>query len=275
MKHILLPFDFTETAENALVYAISLFEDSEITFHLLHVYEAKQSQLLSQERGNNWFDQMDDQAEVKLKDHVRELNETTSDNHTFKGIVKSDSIVKAIETVLSGTEIDLIISGTRGARGKSDVFLTTRTLSMIHRIRQCPILVVPFDYEYSPVQKVVFSTNFKKLISPKEIKPIVDIATLHDAHIEVVNLSEEQYLTTLQKENKQNIETLLSSFDHSFQKLEWSDSEAHTLTTYLKSSNSQLLCFVNHKYNFFYKLLQEDVIKKASFYSEVPVLIVQ
>ena len=36
MKNILIPFDFTEIAENALVYAISLFENSETTFHLLH-----------------------------------------------------------------------------------------------------------------------------------------------------------------------------------------------------------------------------------------------
>ena len=274
MKNILIPFDFSEIAENALVYAISLFEDAEITFHLLHVHEVRPSQLLSEQYNEQWFGKMDDEAESKLKDHVAHLNQTTADNHRFKSLIKSDSIVHALETVLNSLEIDLMVSGTRGARGKSDIFLTTRTLAMIHKVRSCPILVVPFDYDFVPIKKIVFSTNYQKSVTPKEIKPIVDLSTLYDAHIEVVNLSEDQYLSAVQKENKQHIEGLLASFNHSFKKLEWLESEANTLTTYLKTSESQLLCLINHKYNFFNKLLQEDVIKRTSFYSEVPLLII-
>lgn len=274
MKNILIPFDFTEIAENALVYAISLFENSETTFHLLHVYESTSSDLLSDEYNDNWFDKMDDFVEAELKEHVLKLNQTTSDNHTFRGLVRSNSIIRALNSILDSVEIDLIISGSRGARGKSDVFLTTRTLTMINKINHCPIIVVPFDYDFVSLKKVAFSTNYKKSVTPKELKPIIDICTLSDAHLEIVNLSEEQYLTDKQKENKQLLSDLLSSFYHSFKKLDWYDSEAHTLATYLKSSDSQLLCLVNHKYNFFNRLLEENIIKKASFYSHVPLLII-
>ena len=38
MKKIILPTDFSESAYNAIRYAIHLHEDMETTFYLLHTY---------------------------------------------------------------------------------------------------------------------------------------------------------------------------------------------------------------------------------------------
>ena len=274
MKRILIPFDFTEVAENALVYAISLFENSEITFYLLNVYESFTSELLSDEYSDDWFSKIDDSVVSELKERAKKLNETTADNHNFQSLVYTDSVINSIQHVTQIHSIDLIISGTKGARGKSEIFMNTNTLAIIKRIRQCPTIAVPFDYEFSPVKKIVLSTNFKRTILPKELKPIINICTLTDAHLEIVSLSEERYLNEQQKENKKILEAILTSFYPSFKKIEWFDSEAKTLITYMKSSQSQLLCLVNHKYNFFHKFLEEDVIKRTSFNSEIPLLVV-
>jgi len=275
MKNILIPFDFSEVAENALVYTISLFENIEVTFHLLYVYESSPSELLSDEYNDNWFGQIDDSVEVELKQYVRKLNKNKSEKHKFLDIVHSDTLAYSIQYVLKVEPIDLIISGTKGATDRSDIFITTKTLGIIKRIQECPIIVVPFDYDFIAVKKVILSTNFKQVISPRQLQHILNICILHGACLEVVNLTEQHFLGLNQKENKKSLEVFLSSFYHCFKKIDWLDSESKTLMNYMKSSEGQLLCLINHKNNFFIRFLEENIIKKVNFYSSVPLMILQ
>lgn len=274
MKNILIPFDFSDAAENALVYAISLFENAEATFHLLYANESSTTLLFSDEYNDNWNNQIDNSVVADLKEYVRKLNKTKSEHHSFRDIALNDSLIYSIRYVYKVESIDLIVSGTKGVRDRSDIFMTTKTLGMIKRIHECPILVVPYDYNFITVKRVILSTNFKRKIEEKQLQYILNICKLHGACLEVVNLTEQRFLGLNQKENKKSLEILLSSTYHHFKKIDWFDSESKTLMNYVSSSNSQLLCLMNHKYNFFHRLLEEDVIKRTSFDSQIPLLFI-
>lgn len=274
MKNILIPFDFSDAAENALAYAISLFENIEVTFHLLYAYENSPSELLGDEYNDSWFSQMDDSIVTELKQYVKKLNETKPEHHRYLDIVLIDSLIYSIRHILKVESIDLIISGTKGIRDKSNIFITTRTLTMIKKIQECPILVVPYDYNFTKVKKVILSTNFKQMISVKQLHYILNICKLHEACLEIVNLAEQHFLRFNQKENKKSLEVLLSSFCHRFKKIDWLGSESKTLMDYMKFSDSQLLCLIKYKHNFFHRLIEEDVIKRTSSYSKIPLLFI-
>lgn len=67
MQNILIPYDFSDTAENALNYAISLFENEPINFTLLNVYISNKSTLLNEEYNEEWFSEMDNESEENMR----------------------------------------------------------------------------------------------------------------------------------------------------------------------------------------------------------------
>lgn len=273
MKNILIPYDFSETAENALDYAISLFENEHATFILLHVYISKKSKLLNDEYNDDWFDGADDEANISLKKLITSCNKKSEGNHLFRGLVKSNMFIEAVREVVIKEKVDLIITGTEGAYTVSEAFIGTNTLKIINRIKTCPVLIVPYNYSYVPLHQIVFSTNFKRTFKSNEIKPLLHIGFKKQSVIEVVFLSDEQYLTERQKANKTQLEQILDGFDVDFKKIDWIDSETKSLKAHVENTRSEMLAFINHKQNFVSRWTEENVIKKATFQSKIPLLI--
>lgn len=272
MQNILIPYDFSDTAENALNYAISLFENEPINFTLLNVYISNKSTLLNEEYNEEWFSEMDNESEENMRSIVSQCNLKT-DHHIFKGIVKANSFIDALKETIRKEKIDLILTGTQGAHTFSEVFIGTNTLKIIRYTENIPILAVPYNYTYVPLHQIVFSTNFNRPFKTVELKPMIHLGFKKNSLLEVVFLSDETYLSDRQKENKKQIEQILDGFEVDFKKIEWIGSETATIESHVENSKSELLVLINHRQNFFNRLTQENVIKKVTFHSKVPLLI--
>lgn len=273
MKNILLPIDFSEASLNALEYTEAFFKNTPATIYLLAVYTNTPSKLIAGEYNEEWEFEMVGNVSKDIQLLAEKYNDTTDIKHNYKGIVMTDSLINSIKRVVEEFSIDLVITGTKGAKGLKEVFIGTNTLKMIRHLDRCPILVIPNSYEFDGIHQIVFSTNYKRQFKKQELKDLIKIAILHDANIEVAQLMYEEYLNEVQKKNKLDLQSYLEDFEFTFKKLDWEDSEAETIQDYLFNSKSELLALINHKYNFFNKLTEEDVIKKVSFHSKVPILI--
>ena len=272
MKNILIPYDFSEAAINALNYTKKIFEGNKINVFLLDVYIGERSYLLSEEHNQEWFSQMDDDIEDELSYLVGILNEEEN-GFTYHSIVDSNSLTNAVKEAIEKEKIDLVISGTNGAKSLAQTFMGTNTIKIINSIDTTPVLVVPTSYKYKPIDRVIFSTNFKKTYTKEELETLIAICKMKQCEVEVVNLSVEEALTDNQKNHKNILKDLLGEVNSSFKKLDWNDSETKTIQTHIEASHGQLLVFINHHYSFFNKLLNENVIKKITFSSSIPLLI--
>lgn len=272
MKNILIPYDFSEAALNALNYTKKLFEGESISIFLLDVYIGERSNLLSEEYNEKWFSQMDDDIEDELKYLVDVLNR---ENKGFKyhAIVDANTLTNAVKEAINREKIDLVISGTKGAKSLTQTFLGTNTIKIIHAIDNVPVIVVPTNYKYKIIDRIIFSTNYKRDFNSSELEALISFSKMKKSQIEIVNLSVEEALSDSQKKHKNNLQELLQENPTSFKKLDWDDSEANTIQKHIENSNGQLLVLINHHYNFFNKLLTEDVIKKITFSSNIPILI--
>ena len=272
MKNILIPYDFSEAALNALNYTKKLFEGESVSIFLLDVYIGERSNLLSEEYNEKWFSQMDDDIEDELKYLVDVLNR---ENKGFKyhAIVDANTLTNAVKEAINREKIDLVISGTKGAKSLTQTFLGTNTIKIIHAIDNVPVIVVPTNYKYKIIDRIIFSTNYKRDFNSSELEALISFSKMKKSQIEIVNLSVEEALSDNQKKHKYNLQKLLQDTPTSFKKLDWDDSEANTIQKHIENSNGQLLVFINHHYNFFNKLLTEDVIKKITFSSNIPILI--
>ncbi|CAL2103031.1 Usp domain-containing protein [Tenacibaculum sp. 190130A14a] len=272
MKNILIPYDFSETAINALNYTKKLFAEQNINIFLLDVYIGERSYLLSEEYNEKWFSQMDDEIEDELKYLVDILNRENK-GFSYHAIADSNSLTNAIKETIKEEKIDLVICGTKGAKSLAQTFIGTNTVKIIRAIDYTPILVVPTEYKYKNIDRIILSTNYKRPFNKTELHPLIRLSNMKRCNVEIVNLSIEEALTNKQRTHKVNLRELLQDLQTHYKKLSWEESESYTLQKYVEESNGQLLVLINHHYNFFNKLLNEDVIKKVTFSSKIPLLI--
>ncbi|WP_440069695.1 universal stress protein [Tenacibaculum discolor] len=272
MKNVLIPYNFSEAAINALNYTKQLFKDVEVTIYLLDVYISQPSELLSDQENEKWFNEMDNEIEDELKYLIEVLRrENTSFNYEY--VVESNSLTKAVTKTIEEKSIDIVIAGTKGAKSLAETFIGTNTMKIINVVNRCPILVVPMNYKYKPLHQIVFSTNYKRLFTAKELQFLINITTIKRCILEVVSLSEENFLSENQQRNKVKLRELLQDVNVTYKKIDWEGSETLTVEKHIKENDSELLVLINHKYNFFNRLLEENVIKKSAFHSKIPMLI--
>jgi len=273
MKNVLIPVDFSDISLNAIDYAQAFFKNIPINFYLLGVYISSPSVLLGDEYNEDFLNQMDDSVSSDLNLLAEKYNKKSDFRHNYYSITMSDSLINSMKYVIKKREINLIISGTKGAAGLKETFIGSNTLKMINALDSCPILVVPNTYKFKGVHQIVFSTNYKRRFNLQELKGLIKIAIMHKSLVEVVQLISEDLLTDVQKRNKAQLQGYLEDFEFNFNKLDWKDSETKTIQNHVQNTNSELLTLINHKYNFFKKLTEENVIKKVSFHSPIPILI--
>lgn len=272
MKDILIPYDFSEVALNALSYVQDFFKDVPVNIFLLSVYVSTPSKIIGERYNEEWLNEIDNSVEDELKLLVDTLNQKNT-VHKFKALVKSNSINNAIKEVVKEKQIDLIVTGTKGVHGVSEIFIGSNTMRMINAVHDCAILVIPRGYVFKPFSEVVFSTNYKKVFTKNEFEVLLAIASLKQLSLEVVNLAAEEFLTEQQQKNKVILKELLQEVSTSYKKLDWQDSETSTIEKYMADSKKELLVLINHQYNFFNRLTEENVIKKSTFHTKTPLLI--
>lgn len=272
MKNILIPYDFSETAINTLRYTKELFKGFKLNIYLLNVYISNQSSLLSKEENEKWFNEMDDDIDNELNYLLDILNKEDV-SFSYYGIVNSDSLTSATKKAINEKKIDLIISGTKGAKSLTETFIGTNTIKIINTIDNCPILVVPINYKYKPLQQIIFSTNYKRPFNKYEFKALHHLSAFKNCPVEVVNLSEESVLTEKQRTYKLELSEIFKDLEVKYKKLEWIESERITVENHVENTESGLLTLINHKYNFFNRFLEGDIIKKSTFHSKIPLLI--
>ncbi|HDZ14420.1 MAG TPA: universal stress protein, partial [Pricia sp.] len=98
MKKIILPTDFSANAQKAIDYAIHLFKNEPCKFYLLHAYHSAPSS-----PGNKQT------AKSELKNFTQMLKANRSnEDHHFKAIVITNSIINALEKTIKKKEADYV-----------------------------------------------------------------------------------------------------------------------------------------------------------------------
>lgn len=272
-KHILLPTDFSDNSWSAIVYALKLYADVECVFYLLNTVAMGVSAMA------NFSNKLVDIMKTGALKELEELKELivvsdANSNHDFEIIISSQDLIDAIRICIRNNKIDLIVMGTKGATGTKELFFGSNTVKTIKKVKDCPILIVPDEYDFVPPKQIAFPTDYKRFFEDKEMRPIIELSQLYNSKIRVLHINKEETLDDVQDYNYTNLNELLKDYNHSFHWMPDYNSKEIEIKAFIQELEIDILAMVNYKHSFLEKLLKEPVIKKIGFHTEVPFLVV-
>lgn len=140
ITHILVPTDFSESADQALAYAVTLADQVGATVHLVHVFVDPDSTGLYTEA---YVPMPPEMRGAILTDIRRQLADRTATPGREK--VTTEVLTGApAQTIVDGARrhrCDLIVMGTHGRHGMAHLLLGSIAERVV-RTAECPVLVV-------------------------------------------------------------------------------------------------------------------------------------
>jgi nucleotide-binding universal stress UspA family protein len=174
-RRILIATDFSKNAQNAINYAINLYQNDNCDFYFLNTFttEAFTMELAG----------VRDLAETR-QNSIAGLSiildklavEATAENHRYHTISEYGVLIDIMKSMVDKHDIDIVIMGTKGNADPSAKIFGSQTVLAMEKIRNCPVLAIPAAATYQGIKEIVFPTGYKTPYKRREFQYLVDIA---------------------------------------------------------------------------------------------------
>ena len=172
-------------------------------------------------------------------------------------------------------EIDLIVTGTKGASGMDEVFMGSNTVRIIKSTKKCPILAIPQHFEFLAPSEIAFATDFNRFYSLTELLPLIELAQSFKATIRIVHVQYEiKALTELQQFNLNMLRKYLGEVEHYIHTVSELNSVSHTLEVFSQELDIHLLAMLHYQHSYMEKMTREPIVKRTAFHTQIPLLVI-
>ena len=278
MNKIICAIDFSEASINALEHAAAVAEVCGSTLTLLHVFTEEDFNRLFEEdedHVNRTFKEKSYIIEERLKALQKEIAD--AEHRHIKEIDYILEFGDFSQTVqeLQEDRYNLIVMGSRGISHHQGLVLGSNTLEVIAKTA-ITVLAVPETADYKPYNYIVYASDLNE--SDKVgLKKLIPLASAYDARIQVV------HFTTRTKEKvKQDFEQFsqeLASFINypkiGFELHQYTEELNLAMEGYIDDKKGHLLALLDKKHNFFENLFHESLIKKMSYITDTPLVVMK
>ncbi|WP_339885545.1 universal stress protein [Polaribacter vadi] len=277
MKKIVLPTDFSETAMNAIRYAVKLFENDLCRFYILHAYQQdvyESDVLITKENLHEVTKTANENSQIHLKKALKQIKKLSSNpKHNYKIMSANNILVDEVDEIVEERDIDLVVMGTHGKTNNSKLTFGSHTLQVLKYIK-CPVLVIPKGYKYKVPKEIVFSTDFSMPYQQRELDFLSEIASDYQAQIDVLYVSELKKLSLREEKNKHFIEESFKNNKTSFITVDGKNI-IDTIRTFVENHPTDLLVMINRRHSFLENILFQDTINKMGLSIDIPFFVLQ
>ncbi|MDC6405295.1 MULTISPECIES: universal stress protein [Maribacter] len=159
MKRILVPIDFSETSSNALEIAAQIAKRQQAEIVVLHMLGLSEAVLTKNEIQE--YEEARYYMELAKKRFIPFLDKPYLKNIKIREIVQNYKIFKEFNTLAQEQKIDLIVMGSHGTSGISEVLVGSNTEKVV-RTSNVPVLVVKMKNPDFKIEKVLFACDFSE-----------------------------------------------------------------------------------------------------------------
>ena len=271
MKKILVPTDFSETANKARNYAIQLAQTLNAEIILLNSFHIPN---LGDYEGTliNLDYQVKEEAEKLMQEQLKYVKLNYS-NVKFSSISTLGLIVDVIQNICKEKKIYLIVMGTTGATGFIGNLLGSNTAALIGSTTT-PIITVPEKATINFPQHIVVANDLMESGEEKLFKPLKEIAGATNSTIDflfIVNGDEEIH-HQLQRLKSADFD---EKFDAKYHPFHIKDDEdvIDGILEYIEKRDFDLLTVVAHQRGFWEKLFHRSISKSLVKHAKMPILV--
>jgi len=278
MKHILIPTDYSEHANNAFFYALNLANKFGVKLYVLFSYippvlsavHAGQPEMLTtvyQEIENS----RKEYSTRKNKELIQKAIEQNINTQNVQFLFEHETVLGSVKKVIAEQEISLIVMGAHGASGFAGEFMGSNTTTVIRNV-VLPVLTIPLQAKYNPIQKIGFTTLFKEK-DFHALEQIVEISALVDAKVYCVNVKNEASNLSEVLLHAENWTKSFKEKQLNFVFLEKENSVEETVTRFILDNDIDVMAIVRRNRNFFDRLMSSSLSTKLTFHSEIPIFV--
>lgn len=276
MKNILVLTDFSDNAYNALFYVSKLFNQNECSFFLLNSYEERSSQA---GKPLNEEEEVVTLAKRRSKEGLENVfHKINLDNpnpgHHYQRLSKNMDLMAAVKKSIKEFKVDLVVLGNKGTTSLVSVFWGSNTIKVMTTVKECPILAVPTEKEFTTPSEIAFATNYKRTFDAEVMAPVRFMTSLCGAAIRIVHINEEKRLSKFQESNLNTLITYLKPMEHTLHWMPNFTSKTKAIQVFLDELNIGMLAMVNYEHSFLELLLREPVIQRMTFHITIPFLVI-
>ena len=276
MKKILLPTDFSENSWNAISYALNLFKNETCTFFLLNAYTPviyHVEYVLVNPAQYGLGDAVRENA-LKQLDIFKDRMTKTFKNpkHTIETIAAFNTLVSEVKELVTKKKIDYVVMGTKGATGATEVLFGSNTVHVFKNL-DCPILAVPAGFSFETPHEILFPTDYEIDYKDHHLKPLIDITSLFNTRVNILNVSYGYDLSEDQEAHKNILQKSFEHVAHLFHSVSNKD-VAEAITEFQLKSRVNLLVMINNKHSFFENLFFKSTINQIGFHLNIPFLVI-
>ncbi|MEM8998884.1 MAG: universal stress protein [Bacteroidota bacterium] len=257
IKRILVPFDFSESAINALDYTLN-FADMDKAMDVLALKVSVAPVTSAQEK----------EDEEQFRKILDTLHRKTKKQPKFLSV--SGNLIETLLKIQVEQHIDLTIMGTMGDKDADEALTNTSRLTLESKN---PVIAIPYKATIDLPKKIAFVLGKEEIESPRIIGVLLDIARIFDAKVHVLTIYKDSVYD--EKAINDNIEKILEYYlehfyaEHSFSKNE--DIEQGILD-YVEKKDIDLLVILPRNHVQKTAPSEGRLTKLLMMHSDVPVL---
>lgn len=266
MKEILVPTDFSDSARNALDYAVALANRFGSKILLYHVFKIRIT--------SRTFVSIDavlkEEAEDKMQDIIESYRSRLKAGTSMGGLAMRGDVIPAITHRAETEPADLIVMGTEGASGIRGIVMGSTAVGVLEDTN-IPVLVVPKGAAYTGLQSLVLALDEKAVRNRKVLEPLFRIAQVYDLPIKVFHKTDPEHPSEIDEK----IAPLFQDVNYALYYEASEMSTRDSIIRYARREMADLLCLVRRKRNFLEKLFQSSTTREQVLHGNIPMLIVK
>lgn len=277
MRKILIPTDFSETAMNAIRYAVELFKYEKSEFLLINafaddVYENTME--MDREFFEEYKDKLEAATERSLQKVIAEmLTISPNPKHTYKPVASFGSLVDEVNDLVDKHNADIVVMGTKGKTNREDVTFGSQTLQVIKYVK-CPVLAVPVSFHGYPLQNILFPSDYMLPFKRRELKLVSTLVSRFVTRVHFLHISEAKQLSHRQKDNRAFATCYFEENRVSHIKVPGEDITQGINKT-LEDTSIDMLVMVNQRHSYLENILYRSTIEKVGLEIKIPFLVLQ
>jgi len=277
MKNILVPFDFSKTAEAALNLALDIAAKQNGAVSLLYViadpFAVKSGSGLNEKEYRNsnirkFLEAVKKDSFANLKTVIDKLPNRKAGIKPFVSV--NPSVYQGILKFVSSKKISLIVMGTHGASDIKTKFMGTNT-ERVFRMTKKPVLIVSDKIAKPDFSKIVFATDLSAA-SQKVLGKAISFLKPYSSKIDILRINSPKdsirstYAVGLMRSFTKKFKSEFDFIIHD------SGSPEEGINEYCVKTKADLLVIGVHRKKGFKRLFTDRISESISRTAKLPVL---